>query len=73
MLAQKFGLDKNLVTPSSINRSGLKAARSPHLTLQVEKVTQALGEAMPSLSDGVEHFFQLYQQNYPAHLRELAK
>jgi dTDP-4-dehydrorhamnose reductase len=73
MLARKFGLDNSLITPSSINLARLKAARSPHLTLQVDKVNQALGESMPDLSSGLEHFYKLYQLNYPAYLRELAK
>lgn len=73
MLANKFGLDNSLITPSSINRASLKATRSPNLTLQVDKVTQALGESMPDLSRGMEHFYKLYQLNYPAYLHGIAK
>ena len=70
-VARKFGLDENLISPVSIITGGLKAVRSPNLTLRVDKLTQALGESIPKLSTGLDGFYTLYQQGYPQMLRQL--
>jgi dTDP-4-dehydrorhamnose reductase len=70
-VARKFGLDDNLISPSSVANAGLKAARSPNLTLRTAKLVQALGEPLPNLSTGLERFYTLYQQGYPQMLRQL--
>ena len=71
-LAQKFGLDATLIIPSSVEQSGLKAARSPRLTLRTDKLAHALGESTPDISTGLERLFWLYQQGYPQYLKQLA-
>ena len=71
MIAQRFDLDESLITPSSVEGAGLKAARSPKLTLRTDKLTQDLGEPPPGLSTGIEHFYTLYQQGYPQKIQEL--
>lgn len=71
-LAQKFGLDATLITPSSVEQSGLKAARSPRLTLRTDKLAHALGESTPDISTGMERLFRLYRQGYPQYLKQLA-
>ncbi len=70
-LAQCFGLDASLITPTSVQQSGLVAWRSPNLTLRTEKLTQALGEPPPHWRDGLERLVILYQQGYPQMLREM--
>jgi dTDP-4-dehydrorhamnose reductase len=70
-LAQRFNLDGNLIKPSSVTQSGLKASRSPNLTLRSDKLAQALGEALPRQSTGLEGLFTLYQQGYPQMLHHL--
>jgi dTDP-4-dehydrorhamnose reductase len=71
-IAQRFGFDQGLITPTSIESGNLKAKRSPRLTLKVDKLTQALGQAPPDLSTGLDGFYTLYQQGYPQRIRQLA-
>jgi len=46
-IAKRFGFDHNLITPTSVWDSGLDAARSPNLTLKVDKLIHDLGETLP--------------------------
>ena len=69
-VANKFGLDQRLISPTSVKQAGLKAARSPNLTLNTHKLSTALGAPLPDLSAGLEGFYTLYQQGYPQFLRE---
>jgi len=71
-IARRFGLDAGLIAPSSVAQAGLKAARSPNLTLRTEKLASALGQPVPSYSTGIERFYTLYQQGYPQRLKEMA-
>jgi dTDP-4-dehydrorhamnose reductase len=71
-LARHFGLDENLIRPASVSEAGLKAARSPRLTLQTGKLAQALGVPPPDLSTGLERFYTLYQQGYPQRIKGLS-
>jgi dTDP-4-dehydrorhamnose reductase len=64
-IAQHFGLDERLIAPKSVQDAGLKAARSPNLTLKIDKLIHALGQPIPGLSAGLERFYTLYQQGYP--------
>ncbi len=70
-LAHQFGLNEKLISPTSVEQSGLKAARSPKLTLQNTKLTQALNRTLPDLSTGLEQFYTLYQQDFPQKIREM--
>jgi dTDP-4-dehydrorhamnose reductase len=70
-IARKFSLDENLIRPSSVAEAGLKAPRSPRLTLKTEKLSQALGYKMPAISPGIQSLYKLYQQAYPQMLHEL--
>ena len=46
-IARRFGFDERLVIPTSVQNSGLKAARSPNLTLRTEKLHPRFGRASP--------------------------
>ncbi len=70
-LAQRFGLDGSLIRPTSLTQAGLKAARSPNLTLRSDKLSQALGERLPGIDEGLDRFYALYQQGYPQMLYSL--
>jgi dTDP-4-dehydrorhamnose reductase len=70
-IARKFGLDPGLIAPQSVLAASLTAKRSPNLTLRVDKLTQALGESPPTVSTGLERFYELYQQGYPQGVRAL--
>ncbi|MEW6715908.1 MAG: SDR family oxidoreductase [Chloroflexota bacterium] len=71
-LARQFGLDETLIEPSSVATAGMKASRSPNLSLSVMKLAKALGEAPPRVSLGIKRFHHLYQQGYPLQLTSLA-
>jgi dTDP-4-dehydrorhamnose reductase len=71
-LAQQFDLDSSLISPTSVHQGGLTAARSPRLTLRVDRLTEALGEPPPDISAGMHRFFDLYQQGYARLLRGMA-
>ncbi len=70
-IASKFNFDPDLITPISVSQSGLKAVRSPNLTLRVDKLIHDLGVVPPDLSTGIDRMYALYQQNYPQLLRDL--
>jgi len=70
-LARRFGLDEGLITPASVAEAGLKAARSPNLTLRTDKLAAALGKPSPDLSTGIDGFYTLYQQGYPQFLKRM--
>jgi dTDP-4-dehydrorhamnose reductase len=70
-LAQRFNLDGNLINPTSVTQSGLKATRSPNLTLRSDKLARAIGKSLPTLSTGLDRLYTLYQQGYPHMLRNM--
>jgi dTDP-4-dehydrorhamnose reductase len=72
-LANQFDLDSSLINPTSVAQGGLTAARSPRLTLRVDRLTEALDEPPPDISSGMRRFFDLYQQGYPRWLRAIAE
>jgi dTDP-4-dehydrorhamnose reductase len=70
-LARRFGFDEALIVPVSVTEGGLKAARSPNLTLCTDKVTASLGHRLPGISAGLDGLFALYQAGYPQMLRSM--
>jgi dTDP-4-dehydrorhamnose reductase len=70
-LAVRFGLDTSLIQPTSVFESGLKAARSPNLVLNTDKLAAVLGHALPALSPAIDRFYELDQMGYPQLLKEL--
>jgi dTDP-4-dehydrorhamnose reductase len=71
-LAEKFSFNTNLITPASMSNAGLKATRSPRLTLQNDKLSHALGESLPGISAGLDRYHSLYKQGYPQYVKKLA-
>jgi dTDP-4-dehydrorhamnose reductase len=72
-IAHQFGFDPGLIHPIEVNDAGLQAARSPNLTLRVDKLTSHLGEDLPTVSTGIDRFYTLYQQGYPQTIQSLAE
>ncbi len=68
-LARRFGFYETLITPISIEQSGLTAKRSPTLRLSVHKLSTALGMEIPGVSTGLDHFYTQFQQGYPQKIR----
>ncbi len=71
-LARVFGLDETLIQPCSWREGGLKAARSPNLSLQSDLLACALGEKLPDVESGLKRFHRLYQEGFPGRLRSMA-
>jgi dTDP-4-dehydrorhamnose reductase len=72
-LAQRFELDQRLISPASVEQGGLAAARSPRLTLRVDRLADALGEQPPDIGAGMQRLYELYQQGYPGWVRGMAE
>jgi dTDP-4-dehydrorhamnose reductase len=71
-IAQKFGFDPELVQPASVLDGGLKAARSPNLTLNTAKLAAALHHDLPAFDAGLQKFYDQYRQDYPQYLKTLS-
>jgi dTDP-4-dehydrorhamnose reductase len=71
-IAQRFGLNSQLIVQKSVFESDLQATRSPNLTMKVDKLIHDLGEKPPKISTGINRFYELYQQGYPQFLRQFA-
>jgi dTDP-4-dehydrorhamnose reductase len=71
-IACKFGFDPELVQPASVLDGGLKAARSPNLTLNTGKLANALGHELPSFDSGLQKFFDQYRRGYPQYIKSLS-
>lgn len=72
-LANAFGLNAGLVRPLSVNQAGLRAARSPNLTLSVAKLEKILPQPLPSIRQGLQRFVALYRSGYPERLRSMGE
>ncbi len=70
-IANTFALNTELIAPISVSAAGLRAARSPNLTMCVDKLIHDLGETPPTISTGLDRFYALYQQGYPQMLSKL--
>ena len=68
-VARKFGLQESLISPQSVERSGLTAKRSHNLWLSVHKLSTALGHELPEFSTGLDGFYTQFQQGYPQIIR----
>jgi dTDP-4-dehydrorhamnose reductase len=70
-VAERFDLDVSLITPTSVQQSGLTATRSPNLTLRSEKLASALGEPTPDVNTALDRFYTLFREGYPKYLKGL--
>jgi dTDP-4-dehydrorhamnose reductase len=71
-IAVKFGFDPELVQPASVFDGGLKAARSPNLTLNTAKLTIALQHELPLFDAGLQKFYDQYRHGFPQLLKSLS-
>lgn len=70
-IAEIFGFDPGLIKPVSVNESGLKAARSPNLSLSVDKLRSALGHEIADFQEGLQKFYHQYRRGYPQYIKAL--
>lgn len=68
-VARKFGLRESLISPQSVETSGLTAKRSHNLWLSVHKLSTDLGREIPAFSTGLDGFYTQFQQGYPQKIR----
>jgi dTDP-4-dehydrorhamnose reductase len=68
-LARKFGLRESLISPRSVESSGLTAPRSHNLWLSIHKLSTDLGREIPTFSTGLDGFYTQFQQGYPQKIR----
>jgi dTDP-4-dehydrorhamnose reductase len=68
-IAERFGLDPDLITPVSMNGLDRGAPRSLNLTLNSGKIEQALGHPLPGLTAGLDRFYERWQADYPQELQ----
>ena len=72
-VARRFGLDEGLIRPVSWQDAGLKAARSPNLTLRTEKLAAALGEPLPAQEEELERFFIQEREGIRSYISHFAQ
>lgn len=72
-LAQQFGIDSSLISPASWKDAGLKANRSPNLTLRTDKLAKALGRPAADVISGLRRFNRELAEGYPQRLRSLGR
>jgi dTDP-4-dehydrorhamnose reductase len=68
-VARTFGLKENLISPRSVEGSGLTAKRSHNLWLSTHKLSTDLGQEIPLFSTGLREFYTQFQQGYPQKTR----
>ena len=68
-LARRFRWDESLISPASVEHSGLTARRAHNLGLSNHKLSTALGGAFPVFSTGLDRFYTQFQQGYPQKIR----
>ena len=70
-LARIFGFDEALIEPASVSQAGLRAVRSPRLTLKTDKLRKDLGESTPDLNVGLNSFYTQFRNGYPEFIRAM--
>ena len=68
-VARTFGLRENLISPRSVEGSGLTVKRSHNLWLSTHKLSTDLGHHIPRFSTGLAEFYTQFQQGYPQKIR----
>ena len=68
-IARTFGLRESLISPKSVEASGLTAKRSHNLWLSAHKLSTDLGHEIPTFSTGLAEFYTQFQQGYPQKIR----
>jgi dTDP-4-dehydrorhamnose reductase len=69
-LARRFRLDESLITPAPVAQVGLRAVRSPNLTLRTDKLAQRLGP-LPNWRTGLDRLYRQFQQGFPEQLKAM--
>jgi len=70
-LIRRFGFEENLLISSTIAESELVATRALNLSMNTDKLAQALGHSLPRVEPSLERFYRLYQEGYPQKIRDI--
>jgi dTDP-4-dehydrorhamnose reductase len=70
-IAELFGCDASLIQPVSLADSNLIAERSLNLTMNSDKLCNALGVPSPGLEIGLTHFHQQFIEGYPQKIQAM--
>jgi perosamine synthetase len=68
-LADCFNLDKDLIKPIPIEHYDFKAKRGKNLTLNVDKLQNALNDNLPSIREAIEAFYNDFKNGLPGKIR----
>ncbi len=60
-MAERFGLDKTLITPISIDDFNFKAKRGKNLSLNVNKLQTELDYNLPTIDQSIDAFYRDYK------------
>jgi len=69
-IAESFGLDDKLIHPVSVMDGGLTAKRSPKLTLNTDKLKEALQIVLPGVEEGIKEFAEQQTQGFPEQIHK---
>lgn len=70
LIAKKFGLNEELIRPISIDSFALRAKRAKNLSLNINKLAQALDFLPPTIEDSIESYYQDYQSGLPEKIKK---
>jgi len=68
-IAEVFGFNSEVISPTSVELSTLKVKRSHNLRLSNARLSTALGVQIPGVSTGIMEFYKQYQQSYPQKIK----
>ena len=68
-IAHRFRLDSSLIAPAQAGSLDRGAVRSLNLTLNTDKLQQALGHALPGVDEGLARFYDRWEAGYPQTLQ----
>ena len=69
-LAERFNLNKSLIKPISIYEFDFKAKRGKKLTLNIDKLTDALNYTLPTITESIESFYKDFKEGVPDKIKE---
>lgn len=69
-IADRFGFDRRLVRPISIDDFQFRALRGKNLSFSTKKIEAALGYRMPTIDQSIDAFYRDYRCGVPDEIRE---
>lgn len=68
-VAVEFGFDPSQIMQTHVEHASLRAKRAPDMSMNVEKISAALGRTMPNIASGLRRFHDLRDAGYPHQLK----